>query len=56
MLEQDPEMDVDWVSRAWEKAAPSRPYLPRRNGRGEPLPSFCLKIPTGGGKTLLATK
>ena len=23
---------------------------------GQPLPSFCLKIPTGGGKTLLATK
>ena len=56
VLEQDPEMDVDWVGRAWEKTVPSRPYLPRRNGRGEPLPSFCLKIPTGGGKTLLATK
>ena len=56
VLEQDPEMDVDWVGRAWAKTAPSRAYLPRRNGLGEPLPSFCLKIPTGGGKTLLATK
>ena len=56
VLEQDPEMDVDWVGRAWTKTAPSRAYLPRRNGLGEPLPSFCLKIPTGGGKTLLATK
>ena len=56
VLERDPEMDVDWVGRAWEKTVSSRPYLPRRNGRGEPLPSFCLKIPTGGGKTLLATK
>ena len=49
-------MDVDWVGRAWAKTAPSHTYLPRRNGLGEPLPSFCLKIPTGGGKTLLATK
>ena len=56
VLEQDPEMDVDWVGRAWAKTAPSHTYLPRRNGLGEPLPSFCLKIPTGGGKTLLATK
>ena len=30
--------------------------MPRRNGLDEPLPSFCLKVPTGGGKTLLATK
>ena len=48
--------DFDWVGRAWEKTAPSRPYLSRRNGLREPLPSFCLKVPTGGGKTLLATK
>ena len=52
----DPELDFDWVSRAWEKSSPSSAYLPRKNGLGEPLPSFCLKIPTGGGKTLLATK
>ena len=56
VLEVDPEMDFDWTARAWEKTAPSRPYRPRRNGLGEPLPSFCLKVPTGGGKTLLATK
>ena len=55
-LEVDPELHFDWVGRAWEKSSQSRPYLPRRNGCGEPLPSFCLKIPTGGGKTLLATK
>ena len=55
-LEADPEMTFDWVGRAWEKTVPARPYLARRNGLGEPLPSFCLKIPTGGGKTLLATK
>ena len=48
--------DFDWVRRAWEKTAPGRPYLSRRNGLREPLPAFCLKVPTGGGKTLLATK
>ena len=52
----DPEMEFDWAARAWEKTAVPRPYLPRRNGLGKPLPAFCLKIPTGGGKTLLAVK
>ena len=56
LLAMDPELEIDWVSKAWKKSVPSRTYLPRRNGLGEPLPSFCLKIPTGGGKTLLATK
>ena len=55
-LEVDPELDFDWVRKAWEKTVPARTYHPRRNGLDEPLPSFCLKIPTGGGKTLLATK
>ena len=27
-----------------------------KDGLGRPLPVFCLKIPTGGGKTLLAVK
>ena len=54
--EIDPDITFDWVARAWEKAGTARAYLPRTNGLGEPLPTFCLKIPTGGGKTLLATK
>ena len=54
--EIDPEITFDWAARAWEKACLARTYLPRKNGLGEPLPCFCLKIPTGGGKTLLATK
>ena len=55
--EIDPDITFDWVQRAWEKTGTARPpYLPRKNGLGEPLPCFCLKIPTGGGKTLLATK
>src|SRR5262249_7755414 len=51
----DPELGIDWASKGWEKVS-ERLYHSRRNGLGEPLPSFCLKIPTGGGKTLLATK
>ena len=52
----DPEWGFDWVQRAWGKPVHGRPYQPRRNGLGEHLPAFCLKIPTGGGKTLLATR
>ena len=54
MLELD--SDYDWVQSAWRKAAPGRPYRPRRDPLDRPLRSFCLKIPTGGGKTLLAIK
>lgn len=45
---------------AWEEAKkrfhlPGQ-YQPRRNGLGRDLPTFCIKVPTGGGKTLLATQ
>ena len=53
---QDPEWGFDWVQRAWDETVTGRPYHARRNGLGERLPAFCLKIPTGGGKTLLATR
>ena len=53
---QDPEWGFDWVQRAWDRTLAGRAYHPRRNGLGERLPAFCLKIPTGGGKTLLATR
>ncbi len=52
----DPDWGFDWVKRAWTNTVSGRPYFPRRNGLGEHLPAFCLKIPTGGGKTLLATR
>jgi len=29
-------------------------YIGRKDGVGEPVPNVCLKVPTGGGKTLLA--
>ncbi|MFZ4483579.1 MAG: DEAD/DEAH box helicase [Chthoniobacterales bacterium] len=46
----------DFAEKAWEKAEVGRTYLKKKDGLGRPLPSFCLKIPTGGGKTLLAVK
>ena len=52
----DPELAIDWPTKAWEKMATGRQYFPQRNRLQQPLPSFCIKIPTGGGKTLLATK
>lgn len=54
--EQNPEFEIDFPAKAWEKSTPWKIYKPRKNGIGEPLPNFCLKIPTGGGKTFLAVK
>ncbi|MEM6505834.1 MAG: DEAD/DEAH box helicase family protein [Planctomycetota bacterium] len=31
-------------------------YFERKNGLGKDLPQFCIKVPTGGGKTLIATQ
>ncbi len=31
------------------------PYLSRKDGLKRTIPNICLKVPTGGGKTLLAT-
>ena len=53
---QNPDWGFDWVQRAWSKTVPGRICIPRRNGLGDHLPTFCLKVPTGGGKTFLATK
>jgi type III restriction enzyme len=51
---QFPETKIDYVGEAWQKVVGTQ-YLPRKDGSGRPLPTACLKIPTGGGKTLLAT-
>lgn len=40
---------------AWETVG-LKDYKEARNGLDKDLPNFCLKIPTGGGKTLLAVK
>jgi len=53
---QNPAFEIDFPVKAWEKAGIVRSYRPRKNGIGDPLPNFSLKIPTGGGKTFLAVK
>ncbi|MEW6071953.1 MAG: DEAD/DEAH box helicase family protein [Planctomycetota bacterium] len=40
---------------AWEGVGGRGRYRERRDGLGRDLPTFCVKVPTGGGKTLLAT-
>ena len=40
----------------WEKDCKLGEYKRRTNGIGQDLPNFCIKVPTGGGKTLLATQ
>jgi type III restriction enzyme len=47
------EAALDVPLKAWEEID-GKNYRSRKNGIGEALPNFCLKIPTGGGKTLLA--
>jgi len=48
---------IDFPGKAWGKMEGSyRAYKLRRDGLGRDLPCFCLKIPTGGGKTFLAVK
>ena len=56
VVAMDPAQAMDWTAPAWQAAGKTAPCLPRRNGLGEPLPCYCLKMPTGGGKTLLAVK
>ena len=53
---QGDEWLFDFAEKAWEKAGVGRMYLKKKDGLQHPLPSFCLKVPTGGGKTLLAVK
>ncbi|MEI6233293.1 MAG: DEAD/DEAH box helicase family protein [Planctomycetota bacterium] len=56
----------DYCTKTWESLAGSLPaakneqgqmfvppYVPRKDGMKRPVPCVCLKVPTGGGKTLL---
>lgn len=49
----DPELAFNYPEKAWEKVS-KKFYKSKKNGLDEHLPHFCLKVPTGGGKTLLA--
>src|SRR5688500_1219764 len=62
----DPDAGIqvaDFTAEAWKvldaggklpKARGEIPFSPRVDGAGRPVPDVCLKVPTGGGKTLLA--
>lgn len=66
LLETDPDLfrEVpDYPKKSWEQMRQAGklpvvraniPFSPRTDGIGRSVPSVCLKIPTGGGKTLLA--
>ena len=54
----------DFTEEAWKvmqaegvlpKSRAGVPFSPRRDGLNRPVPNVCLKVPTGGGKTYLAT-
>ncbi|MHC4463850.1 MAG: DEAD/DEAH box helicase family protein [Planctomycetota bacterium] len=48
---------IDFPAKAWNKLEGMYDaYHSRKDGLGRPLPCFCLKVPTGGGKTFLAVK
>ncbi len=64
---QHPHLNIprpDFAAETWKamgeagKLPPSRwtiPFSPRTDGTGRPVPDVVLKVPTGGGKTYLAT-
>ena len=62
---------VDWCGQTWDALKASGvlpkakdasgalfvpPWLPRADGVGRPVPNVCLKLPTGAGKTYIATR
>lgn len=48
---------LDFPAKAWGKLDRMfRGYHSRKDGMSRPLPCFCIKVPTGGGKTFLAVK
>ena len=61
-VDPTPEM-LDFPRQAWQALADAgglppayaaRPYSSRFDGAGRAVPNVCFKVPTGGGKTLLA--
>ncbi len=56
-----PENTLDFPRQAWKELAEvgkvaDRRYAERSDGLGRPIPHVCIKVPTGGGKTLLAAE
>ncbi|MCY3574533.1 MAG: DEAD/DEAH box helicase family protein [Chloroflexi bacterium] len=59
-LEMPAEMR-DFPKLAWQKlyetgVVKSKNYVARQDGAGRHIPHICFKVPTGGGKTLLAAE
>jgi type III restriction enzyme len=50
------DIPYQWDEDAWKIAGYTSTYRSRANGTGGLVPAVCFKIPTGGGKTLLAAK
>lgn len=67
LVMQDPDLGIDipdHAERAWDAlrqagrlpvARANIPFSPRKDGVGRSVPNVVLKVPTGGGKTYLAT-
>ena len=61
-IDADLEEDIrNYPKKAWEKlakngdvAVTAGKYVDRKDGAHRPIPHICFKVPTGGGKTLLA--
>src|SRR3989344_8295466 len=53
-LDEDMRGSISYVDAVYNKLGFSDFSDRPKNGLGEYYPRFCLKIPTGGGKTLLA--
>ena len=53
-FDADMAKDYNFPKRAWENSTGRTIYHSKTNGLGEPLPDIYLKVPTGGGKTILA--
>lgn len=56
-----PDDVLNYPKTAWQKmkdagevAESAGPYVSRTDAAGRPIPHVCFKVPTGGGKTLLA--
>ena len=62
-MEEYAQKEADFPKRAWDAlqktlllplAFREQPHSSRFDGAGNAIPNVCLKVPTGGGKTLLA--
>ncbi len=47
---------IDYNKKVWETIISENKYYSKKTGHGTWAPNFCLKIPTGGGKTILAIR